>query len=396
MSDLKEMLERADRAVSVVPLPSGGLEELRRRRDHRGRNRRIAAGVVGMAVFAAAVWIVRDVASFKPVHTPAVQPTETPVGAIGAVPTTDYLLDLDTGETTPLPQKIASGQNDYAASPDGSRLAYTHEAGDGTSQIFVANVDGSGIERLTYDVDQAFSPAWSPDGSRIAYIGWHAGAATGGDRHGEDLRDLFVLDLATRQVTQLTFATRERDPAAPSMGPWRAWTPSFTPDGSSIVYGVDREEVDDVDRSDAEIRMVPVNGGESVRLTDGIYDAALSPDGSRLLRECTVEKHPTPSVTRVTTGICLSNLDGTDAHVIVHQDDADVEVFGNWSSDGSRISYSEFHSSDVFVMDVATGTVSHVADGWSPVWVDDHTLLIETGACYNAGTGGRWGGGCAG
>jgi hypothetical protein len=58
MSDLRSLLERADRAVSLVPLPPDGIEGLRKRRDRKRRNQRIAAGVVGMAVFVAAVWIV--------------------------------------------------------------------------------------------------------------------------------------------------------------------------------------------------------------------------------------------------------------------------------------------------------------------------------------------------
>ena len=55
MSDLKALLERADRAVSDVPLPADGLEGLQRRRDRKRRNQRITAGVVGIAVFVAAI-----------------------------------------------------------------------------------------------------------------------------------------------------------------------------------------------------------------------------------------------------------------------------------------------------------------------------------------------------
>ena len=58
MSDLKSLLERADRAISDVPLPADGLDRLERRRDHRRRNQRVIAGIVGLSVFVAAVWIV--------------------------------------------------------------------------------------------------------------------------------------------------------------------------------------------------------------------------------------------------------------------------------------------------------------------------------------------------
>jgi Transglutaminase-like superfamily/TgpA N-terminal domain len=71
MSDLKALLERAERAVSVVPLPPDGLDGLQRRRDHKRRNQRLSAGVVGMAVFVSAIWIVTTGWSFDRTETPA-------------------------------------------------------------------------------------------------------------------------------------------------------------------------------------------------------------------------------------------------------------------------------------------------------------------------------------
>ena len=72
MSDLKALLERAERAVSVVPLPPDGLDGLHRRRDRKRRNQRLSAGVVGIAVFVAAVWIVTAGGSLDRSETPAV------------------------------------------------------------------------------------------------------------------------------------------------------------------------------------------------------------------------------------------------------------------------------------------------------------------------------------
>ncbi len=67
--------------------------------------------------------------------------------------------------------------SDYGAvwSPDGRRLAFVSTR-DGDREIFVMNADGSGLRQLTRNSkaangapahDQA--PAWSPDGSRIAF-----------------------------------------------------------------------------------------------------------------------------------------------------------------------------------------------------------------------------------
>ena len=53
----KNVLER----VSRIRPPDGAFERLVRRRDRKRRNQRITAGVVGIAVFVAAVWIVTSV-----------------------------------------------------------------------------------------------------------------------------------------------------------------------------------------------------------------------------------------------------------------------------------------------------------------------------------------------
>jgi hypothetical protein len=80
MTDYRNVLERDLARVGPAPF---GFDDVARRRDRKRRNKRIAAGVVGIAVFVAAVWIVRDVALFDRSETPAVpgptvtDPTET-------------------------------------------------------------------------------------------------------------------------------------------------------------------------------------------------------------------------------------------------------------------------------------------------------------------------------
>jgi hypothetical protein len=92
MSDLRSLLGRADLALSLVSLADDGLEGLRRRRDHRRRNQRITAGIVGIAVFAAAVWVVTSGAPSDRRPTPGgISPTVAPrypdqVGLTGLAP----------------------------------------------------------------------------------------------------------------------------------------------------------------------------------------------------------------------------------------------------------------------------------------------------------------------
>ena len=89
MNESRELLERVgDR----FPFPEQAFERLVRRRDHKERNRRIAAGIVGVAAFVAAIWIVTsagisDRGLISTSTGPSVGPSvEAPVGVVGLPP----------------------------------------------------------------------------------------------------------------------------------------------------------------------------------------------------------------------------------------------------------------------------------------------------------------------
>jgi Tol biopolymer transport system component len=388
MSEHTMLFERAAERYEVPDLSTDGLL---RRRDRKRRNQRITAAVVGIAVFVAAVWIVTSVGSLDRGETSVVPggdvtgpaetgpaetgpaetgpaetgPTETGPsnqfgqGVPGTLPdsVTDYLVDLETGTRTPLPESIIGTEDvtsDYAVSPDGSRLAYVGRGDSGGVGIFVANLDGTGIELVTMEVPVearptgGAAPAWSPDGSKIAYIG----------RSG----NVYLLDLATGVSTQVT-----DDPAD------GATEPTFSPDGSSIVYSNWTHRVGRI-----QILAVPVAGGASVPLLggDGVsaQDPMFSPDGSLLSYSC--GEYP--------SDLCLANADGTDARVLVAAGGFGVSPSsGGWSPDGTRIAYTTGLTLSVYVVDVATGERTLVADGGGPTWLDGHTLIVEADGCSN-------------
>jgi transglutaminase-like putative cysteine protease len=89
MSDLKALLERAERAVSAVPLPSDGLDGLQRRLERKRRNQRLSAGVVGMAVFVSAIGIVTTGLPFDRTEPPAVP------GGAGPGPASDPFISIN-------------------------------------------------------------------------------------------------------------------------------------------------------------------------------------------------------------------------------------------------------------------------------------------------------------
>jgi Tol biopolymer transport system component len=263
----------------------------------------------------------------------------------------DFLLDLETGRTTPLPASVRvetrSGRNGYTVSPDGSEVAYSAPSG-GRNQVFVAHLDGTHARQITHGV-RANLPAWSPDGARIAYVG-------GPDR---DLNDnVFIIDLKSGVTTQVT---HERVPVSDAR---------FSPNGSAIVYTASEPRGE-------EVRIVPVTGGKGSRLVGGpgvpASGASFSADGSLMSYACGGE------------GLCVADADGSDRRMIARARGIGWIPSASWSPTGSRLAYWSFFTDvGVYVYDVATGETTRVADrarsghtlAW-PQWVDDHTLVIE-------------------
>lgn len=63
------------------------------------------------------------------------------------------------------------GNNHLAAfSPDGTRIAFSSSRdGNGNYEIYVVNIDGSGLRQLTTNRADDVTPTWSPSGDQIAF-----------------------------------------------------------------------------------------------------------------------------------------------------------------------------------------------------------------------------------
>lgn len=97
---------------------------------------------------------------------------------------------------------------DITVSPDGQWLVFTM-----LGHLFQLPTEGGVATQLTFGPHFDGEPAVSPDGSKIAFVS---------DRNGED-RNIFVLELQTGEITQVTHESLVSRPA------WR-------PDGEGIVY----------------------------------------------------------------------------------------------------------------------------------------------------------------
>ena len=75
------------------------------------------------------------------------------------------------------PRQVTAGSNEAnpESSPDGQQVAFMSRR-DGNWEVYVVNLDGSGLRRLTRNPANDGLPAWSPDGKYLAFVSDRDGA----------------------------------------------------------------------------------------------------------------------------------------------------------------------------------------------------------------------------
>ena len=146
-----------------------------------------------------------------------------------------WLADAEGGRARRLTHR--PGIDEYPSwSPDGRRIAFTCTGGGvlsegvGDFELCVVGSDGKGLRQITNAAGQSKQPAWSPDGSRIAFEsdreGWPCGISSfawSPDRPGED--ELYSVRPDGTGLLRLT-----DDPRTD------ATFPAWSPDGRRIVF----------------------------------------------------------------------------------------------------------------------------------------------------------------
>jgi Tol biopolymer transport system component len=349
MPEVEEVFRMATQKVRRDP---GAMERQIARQRKAARNRRLGAFAtvaVLMAVVITAVALMRG-------GTDKVPASPSPSTSI--LPGTAYgsMVDLNTGEITPLPPSIATSGTYYAVSPDHTQIAY-NACCTQPGPVMVANLDGTGIHPLTAPGWDAYGAQWSPDGSKLVYQQRHASTYK--------LGNLFVLDVRTGQRTQLTNFDQSQ--------PWDWWFtfPSFSSDGKWILFQLPRG---DNANPIWDLRTVPVTGGQQNLIRPNVGWGGFSPDGKWLayLSPVDAQSFTGGELRILTCDRCRPYaLQGGSAQALVRH--GHIE-WPRWSPDGARISYSDGGS--IYVADVATGSATKVAEGSHAEWFDDHTLIV--------------------
>ncbi len=146
-------------------------------------------------------------------------------------------------------------------SPDGSKIAFAAVEQGPNSDIFVVEVDGSNVLRLTNDAAMDSYPSWSPDGTRVIY-----------DNGGG-----IPLDAADLSITQeiYTVAATGGTPVRLTHDDVGEKQAVYSPDGTQIA----------VSRGSGGIWVMRADGSHPYRvhgIEGNLFSPRWSPDGTKI------------------------------------------------------------------------------------------------------------------
>jgi Tol biopolymer transport system component len=224
-----------------------------------------------------------------------------------------YLVDVDGSNMERLTSRgVTVGY--YSYSPDGRRIIFNDVATEVPS-LFVINHDGT-WETTLLSGRKAFEPSWSPDGTKIAFQSWE-----------HEPSEIYIMDVDGGNLTRLTDNSSYDD------------YPSWSPDGTKIAFVSDRD-------GNAEIYVMNADGSNQRRLTNNSapdFFPNWSPDGTEIVFQSDRDQG---------RAIYIMNADGTDVCRLTPKTPA--SNVPSMSPDGTKIIFHSFRDSDkgeIYVMD---------------------------------------------
>jgi dipeptidyl aminopeptidase/acylaminoacyl peptidase len=291
---------------------------------------------------------------------------------------TIWVIDVASGQQRPL----LAGSGAYFSprwSPDGSRLAYVAAEG-ANPQLYVRWMNSGESARITGLPDSPGGIAWSPDGRRLAYSMFvpddapRLGKAPDKPEGAKWADALQVIDKVTYRFDSAGYLKAgyrqifwvPADGGAPTQltfGATNAGGPvSWTPDGRSILFSANLSPNWQREPQQSEVYKISINGGAPIALTDRV-----GPDNSPVVspdgRHIAYVGYDDKHLGYQNSRLYVMNLDGSDKRVLTGS--LDRSVGGpQWSGD-SRSIYVQVEDRGVNKVELVglDGSIREIASG---------------------------------
>jgi dipeptidyl aminopeptidase/acylaminoacyl peptidase len=250
-----------------------------------------------------------------------------------------WLFDVGSGHL----QALAGSHRSVSSpawSPDGLRLAFiADDPASGAHQLFILNPKGGATQRVTSGKADVDDFCWRPDGGAIAFIRRDVAPVRHGAAAYDDAfevtdnayletaaaqpRHLWTVDLRARHTSQLTNGAESVVDTAIS----------WSPDGQRIAYMRAPNGIHGVQDKAAAYAYNVANGSTVALTPHAAYEdqALWSPDGQHLLYLFTRDGDPMNALDAMTIG-----ADGTGDRDVSEHLDRHVDT-AQWMPDGSAL-----------------------------------------------------------
>jgi len=154
---------------------------------------------------------------------------------------------------------LGSGKNEQPAlSPDNTKIAFVSRRDANRGEIYVMNISGANMIRLTNNTSWDIHPSWSPDGTKLAFVS---------DRDGQ--RNIYIMSSVDgSNVTRLTTNDRNDD------------SPSWSPDGKEIVFS--SELGSSLQTPVPRLYKIKVDGSGQVMISKTVNEHEIEPSWSSM------------------------------------------------------------------------------------------------------------------